>query len=469
MAEISGDPGTRGSPHDVPNAGDQPADKAGELTKDKPKTRSKSKDSSSKKPDTGKGKATKNQGHVVPKRKSFAFVPPAANSFGFVPAAASTPLATPPGRIPLKTTSDKRLDRLEAMMTTQFDRNEEFKETIMSALSVEQMPRTPDNYDAQGEVYDEPEGYDEGTEEEEGYPFNQYHTMSDEEEDIDMAEDGEQPGPSSNSNPGQTEVLPEAVSNVVPVKKTDTTASGFAVKFAMTTVGENIDPVIATSMQYLMTNKLAEKALTEMLDKYETPANARAMCVPKVNAPIWDSLKAHTRNVDLKLQKIHKLVMKGTIAMTKGKSDMNEDEQNSLTCLAAANFEMNMMRRDLIRPGLQEKFALLCKPTVPVTENLFGDDLSKNIKDLDEVHKATGRMARYQGGRQGGQRYQTYHNNRGNYRGRGRGGQQYNTSFNSSFLGRGSPNRQQQGYRNRLLSARRGRGRGAGRGQPQQQ
>ena len=56
-----------------------------------------------------------------------------------------------------------------------------------------------------------------------------------------------------------------------------------------------------------------------------------------------------------------------------------------MTSLAAAVFEMNMLRRDLIKPGLHEKFAALCKPSIAVTEYLFGNDLTKHIKDIDEV------------------------------------------------------------------------------------
>ena len=50
-------------------------------------------------------------------------------------------LPAPKGKIPKKKADQQevtnRLDRLEALMTTQYERNEEFKENIMSVLSVE--------------------------------------------------------------------------------------------------------------------------------------------------------------------------------------------------------------------------------------------------------------------------------------------------------------------------------------------
>jgi hypothetical protein len=236
--------------------------------------------------------------------------------------------------------------------------------------------------------------------------------------------------------------------------------SGFATRFAASTYGDDIDSGIASSLQYLLNTKLPEKPLKDILEKYETPANAKNLCVPKVNTQIWDSLRPHSRNNDLKLQNVENLMVKGITAFTKN-LPLKEDQENGLTCLAAAVFEMNMLRREFIKPGLQEKFAPLCKSSVPVTENLFGDELSKTIKDIDEVNKVTGKMARQQ-------RFAPYV-----ARGRGRGGNQssFGRGGNQSFLGRGGnqPFRQQnRPYRGTPPAFKRGRGR-AGRGQQQQQ
>ena len=57
---------------------------------------------------------------------------------------------------------------------------------------------------------------------------------------------------------------------------------------------------------------------------------------------LWDSMKSHTRNNELNMQKIQKLLINGIIAITKNMTTMSEDEQNGLTCLAAANFEQDV-------------------------------------------------------------------------------------------------------------------------------
>ena len=137
--------------------------------------------------------------------------------------------------------------------------------------------------------------------------------------------------------------------------------------------------------------------MNEILKKYPTPANCTALQVPKCNPPIWEGLKPNARSMDVKLQKVEKLLVTGLTALsTVEVSPLTEDRENAYACLAAAVFELNMTRRDLLKPGLSERYTQLCKPSIPVTSMLFGDDLSQNIRDLSEIHRATGKLARYQ-------------------------------------------------------------------------
>lgn len=278
----------------------------------------------------------------------------------------TAPLPAPAMKIPRRSrdndATEKRLEKLETLMTSQADSNEKFRGNIMSILmSMSQGQSGYDEYDGQEEDYADEADADVDEAERQGEAFE---------------------------SPEVTEVGKSMLTEEMPV-------SGFAVKFASSSYGDEIDGETASSLQYLLTNKLAEKHLTDLLEKYETPKNAKNLCVPKVNQQIWDSLRPHTRNNDLKLQKVEKLMVKGITAIAKNKEGLSEDQENGLTCLAAAVFEMNMLRREFIKPGLQEKFAPLCKTSIPITENLFGNDLSKYIKDIDEVNKVTTQMARF--------------------------------------------------------------------------
>lgn len=342
------------------------------------------------------------------------------------------PLPAPPGRIPKlpsatvtrasevdesgKTSStDQRLEKLERLITAQAEQTEGIVSVLSNITNNNDYPYYPDE---DGEL---------GEEE----PCDELSGGVDLTAAIDM--------------PAQSTAMTE-----VP---TEPAVSGFAGKFAASSYGSEIDTGIASSLQYLLTNRLGEKPLNDICDLYDTPKNTRYLCVPKVNPQIWESLSPHARNNDLKLQKVEKLMVKGVTAFAKTTDGLTEHQENGLTCLTAAIFELNMLRREMIKPGLHDKFANLCKPSIPVTENLFGDDLTRHIKDIDEVHKATGKMVRYP-------RFAPYPQ-KGRGKGRGNG---------QNFLGRGQqPQRQQQRGGYKSFQQKRGRGRGAGRGQQGQQ
>lgn len=109
--------------------------------------------------------------------------------------------------------------------------------------------------------------------------------------------------------------------------------------------------------------------------------------------------------------------------------------------LSHANFELNLRRRELIRPFLRDEYRHLCSSTVPAVPELFGEDVPKLVRDLTEVNKV-GRLVNRG---KGAYRYRPYHNynrNQGGFLGRGR---KYNYPYNK---GRG------------FMKKQRGRGRG---------
>ena len=86
----------------------------------------------------------------------------------------------------------------------------------------------------------------------------------------------------------------------------------------------------------------------------------------------------------------------------------------------SANRQFNLSRRELSRPHLNKNNQALYNPLVPITTNLFGDDLKKQVDDLTKANKIglkdqTSRKPRYHPyGLRARGRY------RQNYAGRGR-------------------------------------------------
>lgn len=172
---------------------------------------------------------------------------------------------------------------------------------------------------------------------------------------------------------------------------------GFASKFAgPSEEGEPLDTELAGSVNYLLTNKLEEKQLTDTGQKYLRPLNCEFLVVPKVNPVIWDNLTLSTRTNDVKLQRCQKPLVKGITAWLSTLKDkqgpVTEAEQDGIALLCNSNFELNALRKELIKPELNKRYSHLCKPTVIPTQWLFGDDLQKTVKELDEQQKAVGAM-----------------------------------------------------------------------------
>ena len=60
---------------------------------------------------------------------------------------------------------------------------------------------------------------------------------------------------------------------------------------------------------------------------------------------------------------------------------------HAVVLLLSANRQLNLSRRELLRPHLNKNYQALCNPAVPITTNLFGDDLNKQVDDLTKANK----------------------------------------------------------------------------------
>ena len=58
---------------------------------------------------------------------------------------------------------------------------------------------------------------------------------------------------------------------------------------------------------------------------------------------------------------------------------------DAIAILGSGNTQLNMRRRDGIRPDLSSKVAPLCSSQVPCTSLLFGDDLVHSCKNVQET------------------------------------------------------------------------------------
>ena len=182
--------------------------------------------------------------------------------------------------------------------------------------------------------------------------------------------------------------------------------------------GAEINTNLAAIVSKLLKEKTAEDKLTEIKKRNPAPKNCERLAETRVNLPIWNNLSEKARSADIKLQKVQKSLVKGATAVVgvvnnlitvPGMPSKNEFVNNLMDgvfLLANANMELNVRRREALRPELHASYRYLCAPSNPISsEFIFGDDLPKAVKDITDTNRITSKLQRdkkesYRRGRQ---------------------------------------------------------------------
>ena len=149
-----------------------------------------------------------------------------------------------------------------------------------------------------------------------------------------------------------------------------------------------------------------EDKLNEIKKRYLRPKNCEMLAETRVNLAIWNNLSERARTSDLKLQKVQKSLIKGSTAVIQvvndliSKPDMPSKGQivnqlmDGVLLMANANIELNLRRREALKPELHTSYCYLCAPSNPITTELFGDDLPKAVKDITDNNRITSKLSR---------------------------------------------------------------------------
>lgn len=225
-------------------------------------------------------------------------------------------------------------------------------------------------------------------------------------------------------------------------------------KFKSTDIcSEDIDSVLADDVSDLfmkgMDEDLYEKTVKD--ENCPRPGNCEGLTVAKMNKLVWDVMTQQSRSLDRKMQMIATSIVKAgvflaetmdkaakiEIKLTKiGKEgELNMPEiiegcHSAIALMGHANYQVNMTRRDLLRPELKREYSHLCTHSLPVTKELFGDDVSKTAREIEDFAKIGSKLSgqpSYRGGFKGRSGF------RGRFRGsRGRGYMSYGSQSAST-------------------------------------
>ena len=224
----------------------------------------------------------------------------------------------------------------------------------------------------------------------------------------------------------------------------------------------DIDETLAHNITELFRNGIDDDRYNDLI-KDETngrPANCEGLVTVKTNQLVWDAVTPSARTNNLKFQKLETSVVKAATVLSKVVNTMASIENEhvkfgemidncnmSLALLGHSNKQICMMRRDLIKPEIKEEYSHLCTHSLPYSSWLFGDDISKKTKEIEDSNRLGYKIHR--GGRGAGPRGRFGYGSRGRFRGRGRGapsrGKPYYQSSYSSYSGNDPKNPQRRG------------------------
>ena len=173
----------------------------------------------------------------------------------------------------------------------------------------------------------------------------------------------------------------------------------------------DIDQTLAENVTELFHNGIEEDRYTELTkeSKNARPQNCEGLVTVKTNQLIWDGISPNARLNDKKMQNIETSVVKAATIVVKVVNQMakiEKDQDNTfgkliddtndvLALLGHSNKQINTVRKDLLKPELKDEYVHLCNHNRPFTKSLFGDDISKSAKEIEDCAKISSKMVGY--------------------------------------------------------------------------
>jgi hypothetical protein len=176
---------------------------------------------------------------------------------------------------------------------------------------------------------------------------------------------------------------------------------------------EPLSSELAKIMEKMFSSKTNSDKIKDILNKYDRPKNINSVSAPKVNKIIWESMSAKNRASDIKLQTTQNLVGKAMIPTLrlfdmllnskKGMVDLKKAKQlcgDILKFQKCVFHNLSYKRREqIIQPEKNKQFVSLCSAESS-SENLLGDDLGSQVKNVMDAKKLAQKISnRDYGGR----------------------------------------------------------------------
>lgn len=194
----------------------------------------------------------------------------------------------------------------------------------------------------------------------------------------------------------------EPNSEIVDLDFNNNDGSDFWLEIPQLNIEDKTGPKIGTNLSKAVNAALSVKSnkdcILDLSKKYLRPENCDLMVVPKVNKEIWDVIPRQAHSSDVFLQEIQKSLISGLVPVVEMAENIakNKESDSSKTktligdCLSLighAFFNISMKRRFNIRNNLNPRYQKICNGDIPVTSNLFGDNVMARVKELGDPTK----------------------------------------------------------------------------------
>ena len=201
------------------------------------------------------------------------------------------------------------------------------------------------------------------------------------------------------------EAKPEASDTVNPSTEEDELLAEFLKQAeSEELLDEEVEPRVAAIINTLFRKRMDREKFKKLMEDISTarPKNCEGLSAIITNPMLWAMISDSNKTRDRKLQSFQKELVKAASLMTKifntliaAKGDVKKlnivdiltKMNDALALLGDLNYNIAMFRRNALKPDLKPCYQKLCAETVPLTKELFGDDLAKLVKEAGEVSK----------------------------------------------------------------------------------
>jgi len=161
-----------------------------------------------------------------------------------------------------------------------------------------------------------------------------------------------------------------------------------------TEYGPPINQKVVTAFVKLIGQVPSKEQMEKSRSDFKPPSNGKELGVPKVNPEIWHSLPRKAQTADATSQHVQQFLSRSLVAQCKLAEILADNStkipkdllkqlltvtMDGATQTSSAFREISIRRRQQIKPYLSPDCTGLCSPAVPITDQLFGNNLEKDI------------------------------------------------------------------------------------------